>query len=211
VAFDLPGHGLSSGKRAEISSFDEYSSILESVANKVQDIMARPFHILGHSTGGAVVLNYLWNHSFKRFNKVILLAPMVRSGRWTMTNILFFLLGGFVKRWPRRFPKNSHNEDFLYFIKKKDIFQPRLIPLAWFKALKIWVKQFVVQSPSGKKVLIIQGDDDCIVDWKFNRKIIERLLPHSTFIMVPGGRHHLVNESVEYRMQVFLEITRFLK
>src|SRR5690606_6890453 len=57
VAVDLPGHGLSDGAPAVIDSFAEYTACLEQCLQLMtQAALPRPFHAVGQSTGGSVLL-----------------------------------------------------------------------------------------------------------------------------------------------------------
>src|SRR5690606_13758646 len=62
LAFDLPGHGLSSGDRAAIDSFDQYGDVLHHAMARAAILLPKPFHSMGQSTGAAVILNYLWRY-----------------------------------------------------------------------------------------------------------------------------------------------------
>jgi len=59
-SFDLPGHGLSEGRRGVIPSpekvYDTIDTLIRSLASEFPGV---PLFIYGHSLGGGVVLNYL--------------------------------------------------------------------------------------------------------------------------------------------------------
>src|SRR5690606_5817419 len=59
VAFDLPGHGLSSGERASIATFAHYVEVFEAVLREISKAFPVPVAAVGQSTGGAILLNYL--------------------------------------------------------------------------------------------------------------------------------------------------------
>lgn len=54
VSFDLPGFGQSS-KSNELYSPENYAKVIHSIA---QTYVQKPFHLVGHSMGGAIVLKY---------------------------------------------------------------------------------------------------------------------------------------------------------
>ena len=66
VAFDLPGHGLSSGEQASIGSFQEYDEVFSHVLQRVQQSLPGPLYAFGQSTGGAILINYLLSDSSPR-------------------------------------------------------------------------------------------------------------------------------------------------
>jgi lysophospholipase len=54
------------------------------------------------------------------------------------------------------------------------------------------------------KALIVQGDADQTVDWRFNLELYQILFPGSEVQILPGAGHQLANESAELR-QAYLE------
>lgn len=57
---DLPGHGLSSGKRGHIRQYDDYYAILDQFIEILQsDFPNRPIILYGHSMGGNIVSSYI--------------------------------------------------------------------------------------------------------------------------------------------------------
>ncbi len=209
-AFDLPGHGLSSGEAATISSFDKYTDALQAVYEFAQEGMVSPFHVLAQSTGGSVVLNHLWRYDPAAFDKVILLAPLIRSHGWGITRLAFFFLKPILKSTPRHFNENTHNMDFIDFLREQDPLQSRVIPTEWVGAMSAWWKRFINLPTLDKSVLVIQGDADTTVDWPYNMRQIKSRLPNATIKVVPELRHQVVNESDSFRRTVFAKVTSFL-
>ena len=90
IAFDLPGHGLSSGEQATIRDFQEYDAVFSGLMDQITEYMddgpASKLVAFGQSTGGAILINYLLKRGFNvetcPFNDVILLAPLVRPVGW---------------------------------------------------------------------------------------------------------------------------------
>jgi len=209
-AFDLPGHGLSSGEAATISSFDKYTDALQAVYEFAQEGMVFPFHVLAQSTGGSVVLNHLWRYDPAAFDKVILLAPLIRSHGWGLTRLAFFFLKPILKSTPRHFNENTHNMDFIDFLREQDPLQSRVIPTEWVGAMSAWWRRFINLPTLDKSVLVIQGDADTTVDWSYNMRQIKSRLPNATITIVPELRHQVVNESDSFRTSVFTKVTNFL-
>ena len=209
-AFDLPGHGLSSGDQATINSFDEYADALQAVYESASKDSASPFHILAQSTGGSVVLNHLWRYDPETFDKVVLLAPLIRSYGWGLTRLAFFFLKPILKSTPRHFNENTHNKVFINFLREQDPLQSRVIPTQWVGAMASWCKKFNRFSALPKPVLVIQGDADTTVDWPYNIRLIKSRLPNANIEIVPDLRHQVVNESEEFRVTVFAKVSNFL-
>lgn len=212
VAFDLPGHGLSSGEQASIDSFDQYRQVLFDVLNQLQDKTPNPWHILGQSTGAAVILNYLASYpDQQKIDRALLLAPLVRSYGWQRDRCLFALIKPFVSSLKRTFTLSSHDQNFLDFVQHRDPLQPLRTPVAWIAAMREWVGKFTEMTPQWRQLMVIQGDDDHTVDWEFNIAEIERVFPKTDTHIISGAHHQLVNEAPAYRNQVFSLVGQWLR
>lgn len=212
-AFDLPGHGLSSGDRAAITDFDEYDQVfcaaLEQLQLQYKDNAneALPLHVFGQSTGGAIIINYLLTRNIQQknspFASINLLAPLVRPCRWASAKILHTLLKPFVKQIKRSFAMNSNDVEFLRFIAEQDPLQPLALSVLWVSALKKWIKMIEACQPSDVEINIVQGDQDDTVDWRHNMPLLLEKFPQRALLMVEGGRHHVVNDERFKREQVY--------
>ncbi len=217
---DLPGHGLSSGERACIDSFDEYREALGDCLQLCLGKVPPPCHVVAQSTGAAAILNYLHYNSLhhnslhhrgaRGLHQIVLLAPLVRSYGWSYSRWAYELLRPFVKRVPRSFAVNSHNEEFMRFLRRGDPLQSRYLPLRWVGAKKKWMRSVRRFKPGDCRFLIIQGDGDTTVDWRYNTRLIRKKFPRARLAIVPGARHQLVNESAAYRIEVFQTLLRYL-
>ncbi len=211
VAFDLPGHGLSTGALAVIDSFDAYANALERLVQSMGKLLPRPWHLIGQSTGGAVILNHLWRFESQDFEKVMLLAPLIRAHRWAWVNLAHMLLSAFVSQIDRAFAASSHDENFNRFLAERDPLQARIVSVPWVGAMKRWVKDFVSFAPKSTPVLLVQGDADTTVDWRFNIPLIQAKLPVHRLQIIAGARHQLVNESERYRQELFGILSDYLQ
>ena len=61
LAFDLPGHGLSSGEQAGIDDFSDYQKVLQELMLHAKKQLPKPWYLVGQSTGGAIAMDYLMN------------------------------------------------------------------------------------------------------------------------------------------------------
>lgn len=217
VAYDLPGHGLSSGRPTAIQSFDDYQVVLNSCLNLCAENVKEPFYAIGQSTGGAVLIDHLLNSNattdaseltkseFKKpvFQKVVLLAPLVRPVGWNSALFMHTMVGPFLSTWKRVFSENSNDPAFIKFLKKRDPLQSKIMSMEWVSALRSWIKQIESMPPVDAKVSIVQGQRDMTVDWRHNITIIQQKISEVDVHYLPKGRHHLVNESIEIRSTVF--------
>jgi len=196
MTFDLPGHGLSSGPRAEITAFDDYVHVFEDLVNNRFKDTDLPLAFVAHSTGGAICIDYLLEN-FSPFEKVILLAPLVRSYRWYISRLGFLLIKHFLKEIKRVFKQNSSNQNYLEVV-KQDPLQHDKLPLIWFEALHTWYRRIQQKAPSLKRIFVIQGDHDQTVDWQYNLSFIKKKFPNCTICTIHGGNHQLLNEDKLY-------------
>ena len=210
ACFDLPGHGLSGGERAAIDDFSQYSRSLTDFIDVAKEQLAGPYHFIGHSTGAAAGLDYLFTHQESIFDKVILAAPLVRCIAWQQTKIAYQKKISFIKSIPRIFCKSSSDKEFLAFIKNKDPLQSRQLTLKWVRALRSWNERIASLPVSNKSVKVIQGTSDTVVDWKFNIEFIESKFSDVDVTLIEAGRHELFNESMEIRSKVMTQITTYL-
>lgn len=207
VIFDMPGHGLSSGEPASIDSFLCYVQAFVAVVEKAKkQALPQPWITLGQSTGASVLIDSILSDSMIAsigFRKIILLGPLLRPYLWNRSRIIFTFSRMFFKSTLRKFSENSHDVDFLQFIRHQDPLQPKRIPRSWVFAMMDFQKRFAVAAKSDLELNIIQGDEDKTVDWKFNLQRLQIKFPNSNSKIVREGRHHLVNESLEIRQMVF--------
>jgi alpha-beta hydrolase superfamily lysophospholipase len=207
LAYDQPGHGLSSGTPAAIGSFLEYQQVLSDVTVKVRQKIRGPWYAVGQSTGGAILIDYLLSNHHTRasseFRKVVLLAPLIRPAGWVKARVLHTVLRPFVSRWRRAFSANSGNSEFLKFLRKVDPLQARAIHVDWVSALRQWVPHIESARPVEFDITVVQGEKDLTVDWPHNLRIIRNKFARVHEVKLPLGRHHLVNEAHDLQATVF--------
>ena len=78
-AWDMQGHGRSTGKRGFVENFNDFSKDLISMIKKVQKTLDAspplPFHLLGHSMGALVTLQALLKKSCPKITSITLSSP----------------------------------------------------------------------------------------------------------------------------------------
>jgi alpha-beta hydrolase superfamily lysophospholipase len=207
LAYDQPGHGLSSGTPAAIGSFLEYQAVLTDVLEHVRGRIREPWFAVGQSTGGAILIDYLLSNSHSTetsdFRRVVLLAPLVRPAGWLGAKVLHSVVKPFVSRWRRAFATNSSDSRFLEFLKEHDPLQARAVHVDWVSALRQWVPHIEAARPVEFPVTVVQGEKDTTVDWQHNLRIIRNKFSPVEELLIPDGRHHLVNEAKDLQAAVF--------
>ena len=207
---DLPGHGLSTGARASIGSFDEYQQVLQALLAQVAPLqLPAPVHLVGQSTGAAIGLELALRGWPGELDQLVMLAPLVRPRAWQQSKMLYHSLRPFVRQIPRRRSHNSGDESFLQFI-HQDPLQPGVLPVAWVGALAHWIPRIEQAAPVAMTPIIVQGDADRTVDWQHNLDVLQNKFANPDICILPGAQHHLVNELEHYRQQGFEFIGRRL-
>ena len=211
VAYDQPGHGLSSGEQVSIRHFSEYVDVLRVCMHHCEKNFPKPWHGLGQSTGGAVLLHALLVEKITgSLKSIILLAPLVKPIGWNSGVWSYRLLKYFVKKIPRHFSSNSNDEVFVQFCRDKDPLQSRYLSVQWVGAMKEWLDTFHSLPSASVRGLLIQGEADQTVDWRYNLALIKEKVKGLEYFQLPDARHHLVNERSDLRQQVFTRIQQFL-
>lgn len=201
VTFDQPGHGLSSGARATIGSFDEYVQVLADVLVHYQGALPGPWYIIGQSMGGAITMEYLARQPDHGFKEVILLAPLIRPANWQLAKWAYHLARYTIRERPRTITDNAENPEFLELM-RRDPLAPMVLPVQWVTAMVSWMKQFEARGELPFEPVVVQGHADQTVDWRHNMNVL-RQKTRPTVLEIPAARHHLVNESDAIRTQIF--------
>ena len=198
---DLPGHGVSQGPRTHINGMEHYYDVLN-IWLKDQN---KPLRIIGHSMGGAVVMEGMRKGLIKPSDHVVLLAPLVRWRSWRLSAAGEFLLGWMINSVPRSRNHTSHDAEFQ---KRRQIdpLRPERIPLSWVRSMRRWSHQFEQQTALRHRPTVIQGRRDRVVDWRANYRLIQKVFPRAAFHFFKNGMHHLQGESPALRKRVFAMI-----
>ena len=207
VIYDMPGHGLSSGKPTAITTFQQYQEAMNACLDVCKNNLPLPYHCVGQSTG-AVIIDRLKNGEPSElvFDKVVLFSPLVRPKGWKSIVRMHSALKPFVKVWFRKFSKNSEDVSFLSFLKDRDPLQSKWLSVDWISALIDWIPTIEKGECINRKILIVQGTGDNTVDWRHNIDVLKRLFSEVKISYVDGAQHHLVNESLVKRESVFKEM-----
>lgn len=211
AVFDLPGHGLSSGEPTAIDDFSQYSDSLSDFLSIVRQKLNGPYHAIGHSTGAAIVMDYLFAGREDCFDKVIFVAPLVRSELWFLSKLGYRIYRPFAKNIFRLFRNVSSDKDFLKFVKYNDPLQARKFSLKWVEAVFRWNDKVTNAKSIARPVKVIQGTSDNIVVWKYNLKFIQSKFSDTEIKFIEKGRHELFNESAEIREMVFSQVQDYLE
>ncbi|MGV3526449.1 MAG: alpha/beta hydrolase [Candidatus Sericytochromatia bacterium] len=210
VAVDLPGHGLSGGARVSIDNFSQYADTVEQVTQVVLPHVPKPYTLLGHSTGGAGVWEYLLQHPDNPYRNAILAAPLVRSYLWDWSLVGFQLGQGWISELPRLIRPTSSDPEFLAMV-RKDPLQYAGTPVQWVRALIHWNEKVIeAYPPSTTPVLLFQGTGDTVVEWEYNLRFLGRKFPRLEVVYLKDALHDLLWEAPPIRTAIFERSLTFL-
>jgi alpha-beta hydrolase superfamily lysophospholipase len=209
--YDLPGHGLSTGERASIDSFSEYTEVFEDFLARCRPHLPPPYHLISHSTGSTIAFDYLSKNGTERFDRIIFLAPLLRYVHWHLSKAAYFLGKPFPLRTvPRKIAQNSADPEYLALI-RIDPLQTFRVPLKWVAALYAWNRNIQDIAMIPGTVLIVQGTRDKVVDWKYNIPFLEQKIETVTVAWLEGLGHQLVNARPTIRAEVFKLMNAYLE
>ncbi len=193
---DLPGHGLSSGKRGHIKKYSDFYGILDTYIQKVKlDFPNAPIILYGHSMGGNIVVNYILEEK-PNVKAVILSSPWLQLA--VKPPVLKFWLAEFMyKFFPSYSDSTNLNPNFISRIPeevkryKEDklvhgYITPGLFVPLFFKGLKA--------MKAGKKIylptLIFHGTADMLTSAEASHYFAEEN-EFNTFKSFENGYHEL--------------------
>ncbi|GAA5526086.1 hypothetical protein Maes01_02680 [Microbulbifer aestuariivivens] len=211
VIFDFPGHGLSSGEPVAIDTFLQYRQVLDSLLNIARERLPGPWHAMGQSTGGAALLAYLQYSFWQPFDKVFLLAPLIRPARWHLRKWMFYFGQFFMVEPNRGFNINTHDAEFARRQAHRDPLQSPVMSMRWLAAMVDWLHAFPKTARNPKRILVVQGSDDETVSWRYNMRAIRARFPNSKRVIVRGARHQMINETQPYRHQILKALDSWLR
>lgn len=208
--YDLPGHGYSSGETADIDSFDRYVRTTGDFMSVVKMFLHGPYHALGFSTGGAILIDMLLDN-VADFDKIILAAPLIHWSAYEQSKGTYKVYKEFTDKIARFHRKNSSDKEFLVFNKTRDYLHAKHLSLQWVKALFDWNQKIDTAAGTEKQLLVIQGDKDTTVDWQYNLDLIQKKCPNVRIEKIPGANHELFNEAPAYKEKALQYVINYIK
>ncbi len=211
AVFDLPGHGLSGGPTARIDDFEQYITALDDFMKIVRPRLHGPYHAVGFSTGAAILIDLPLTGRDNPFEKIVLAAPLIRWTAYEQSRKTYKIYSRFTDKITRFHQKNSSDKEYLVFSKTRDYLHADHLSLSWVRALFDWNEKLTVLPACQKPVLILQGDKDSTVDWRYNLDLLGEKFPRGEVQLIAGARHELFNESMEYRQLVLQSVKTYLE
>ncbi len=211
AVYDLPGHGLSSGERAGIHDFSDYVSVFHDFISMCQAYVPPPYYLISHSTGSAIAFEYLATMPQSEFTGIVFLAPLIHHAHWLLLKTIHALGKPLPIRFvPRRYPRNDADPGLVELL-KTDPLQTDRVPVSWVSELYEWDHEIQDAAVIDFPVLIVQGTDDKVVDWKYNLSFLQKKMPRAHIKLVGKAGHYLINEMPDVRAEVFRAVNVYLR
>jgi len=198
-AYDMRGHGRSSGPRASLDDFEELVSDLDTFVRRVQAREpGRPTFVIGHSVGGAVVTLYaLERHP--SIAGLVLLAPALRTDTPTLVLAAGPLTAALMPNFPVvDVPDSAFLRDPAMLAEMGSdplIYHPvgpARTGAALLRALEqVWARAEELEVP----LLALHGTADRATDPRGSAEIVRRARSRDkTLLLYRGLYHDLVRE-----------------
>lgn len=194
ASLDLPGHGLSDGRRFDVDSMGEYSLALTALEDSLRSRAPEPWSLVGHSLGGLVVLDRARRPGYPYANTV-LLAPMVRYAGWNWIGAVLPAVSAFRDYVDRG--RNLASSSDAAFLRKveADPLEGWRTSTRWLKEVRRWNVEAASARFAPSRWFLLQGDQDQTVDWRYDVDWIAERTKGLRVRMFTDARHHLHNEA----------------
>jgi len=203
--YDLPGHGLSEGKRMDIEKFSEYALVLNDFVNIISNNFVTPYYAIGHSTGSAALIDYFYNYDNK-FEKSFLASPLIHSYMWDLSLLGMNIMNLFSDNIFRRFGGASRDKEYIDFVKNRDPLQSKSVPFHWAGVVRLWNEEIIDYKENSSTIIVLQGTGDTVVDYKYNIQFLKERFKNISIYTFKDARHNLFNEIPEVQQDVFDKI-----
>jgi acylglycerol lipase len=200
-AFDLRGHGRSTGKRAYVNKFDDLVSDLEIFVKMLQEKNPDlPLFVFGHSMGGTTVALSSIKNKVK-FDGIILSAVALKPGESISRFLIFItrLLGSLFPHLPlMNLPNQNFSRDpkVIDAMSADPLIYQKNGPVRTAAQLLNGMQQIQMQMEQfSTPVLILHGTADKLTNPEGSQTLSDRASSRDkTIKLYPGLVHDLVHE-----------------
>ncbi len=188
ASLDLPGHGLSSGVRADIKDFRVYGEAVQTwldALHPLQQNLPHPWVALGHSTGGSSFIEHT-RHFKAPWDLLILSAPLIHHVYWELGQSVALLNGWWLK-------------SIAPIVSPDSLVGIYAVPTNWANALGRWSANLELSPNFDLPVILHQDTTDQVVDWKYNLPLCAKGFPNNSSIFSTGMGHVTLADFDRYR------------
>lgn len=211
---DLPGHGISDGKRGHIKNFGQTDEMIEIlIKHTVSAFPGLPVFIYGHSLGGGIVLDYILRN-YPEVNGAIVTSPwlkLVMQPGKTKLQVASFIKHIFPSMAQPSGVNPEHlsrNKDVVQKYINDDLVHDRISISLYFSAANAAEHSMAHSGDLKVPLLLMHGSDDMICSHESSREFASGS-EKAEFRLWDGGFHELHNDLV--KEEVFSYITAWIK
>ena len=193
---DLPGHGLSYGKRGYIHKFSDFYKVIDLFIEQVRkDFPEKSITLYGHSMGGNILTNYVLKRK-PAVKAMILSSPWLKLA--VKPNVFkYFLSKLMYKIYPQFHDKTNLNPAFISRIpeeiekyKADKLVHGRITPALFFPLYLKGIKMVERAKEFYLPTLVFHGSEDNLTSHDASRKFASGN-DKMDFISMEGGYHEL--------------------
>lgn len=200
-AWDLRGHGDSSGDRVWVNSFEEYLGDLDHVLARVREREGdRPLFLFGHSMGGAISTLYTITRTPK-LSGLILSAAALKRGKDVSDGVVAVTnaFASFAPGLPVfALPEDRFSRDpkVLAAMKTDPLIDQGAGPAVTARELIAALDRIQQEMASlSIPLYVMHGSEDVVTDPEGSRELVARAASKdSTLRILEGGWHDLLHE-----------------
>ncbi len=210
---DLPGHGMSDGKKGHIKNYsvtDEMITILLGECKKT--FPGTPLFLYGHSLGGGIVLDYLVRNKPK-IKGAVVTSPWLKlsfepeKAKVRMAAIMKGIFPGLVQPSGLNTVHLSHDTSVVERYRADPLVHGNLSVGLFYSAMKAAENALANAHYLSVPLLLMHGSDDQICSVEGSREFAS-LTQLAELKIWDGGYHELHNEP--FRQEVFSYITGWI-
>ena len=220
TTYDLPGHGLTYGRRAHIGDYSEYLAVLNLALKKAEEanpaLKDLPLFVFGHSMGGLITARYLESPSPKNLKAAALTSPYLGCNIplpkiiFTLARIagvicpIFAIKSTFTGKDVTQNPEIIKEYD-------EDPLMVRRTTTGWFRASEKCQK-YVLSHAGDVSVPLFcwAGDPDKLAIPAVTAAFMDKVPTKKTFRLVENCYHEVLNEA-PYREEGLKAILAWFK
>jgi acylglycerol lipase len=206
VGVDLPGHGLSPGRRGHILNYNIVREMIDIlISSSRQTFPGIPVYLYGHSLGGGIVLDYILRRN-PRINGAIVTSPWIRlsfqppKSKVVLASILRYILPGVAQSSGLNVNHLSHDPEVIKQYKADPLIHDKCSASLFYFAMI--TGEYVLENSHDLKIptLLLHGSGDEITSPEASKEFAAR--NNKTDLRIfEGGYHELHNEP--FREEVY--------
>jgi acylglycerol lipase len=201
-SFDLPGHGLSEGRRGAMPPMEVVYDIIDSISESIiAELPGVPLFIYGQSLGGSIVLNYLIRHRLQ-VRGAIVTSPWIYLSeeppkvKVLLASIAKKIMPGMTQSSGLKSKYLSHNKDVVEAYRNDPLVHGMISVGLYCSVMDAARETLIRASEITVPLLLVHGRDDMITSPSGSVRVAEAV-PEAMLKLWDGGYHELHNDLVK--------------